>query len=139
MASSQVGSLAAAKSLYRSLLRAHARHLPAEMRQLGDAYVKAEFRLHSASYSKASTAMKPHQIQHFLTEWQQYLDQILLTAKAQESVSAGSPEHVEKSRSVFSFGGVDRGAEIAVGEATRGSFKKVEALQRIYASKELSF
>jgi hypothetical protein len=104
MASSQVGSLAAAKSLYRSLLRAHARHLPAEMRQLGDAYVKAEFRLHSASYSKASTAMKPHQIQHFLAEWQQYLDQILLTAKAQESVSAGSPEHVEKSRSVFSFG-----------------------------------
>ncbi len=34
----------AALSLYRALLRAHAKHLPLDMRQLGDAYVKAEFR-----------------------------------------------------------------------------------------------
>ncbi|KAG6010156.1 hypothetical protein E4U21_007633 [Claviceps maximensis] len=33
-------------SLYRRLLRAHRKHLPAEMRLLGDEYVKAEFRLH---------------------------------------------------------------------------------------------
>ena len=101
---SPLGSLVAAKSLYRSLLRAHARHLPTEMRQLGDAYVKAEFRLHSASIRKSSSSMKPHQVQQFLTEWQQYLDQILLTAKAQDSVSAGAADYVERSRSVFSFG-----------------------------------
>ncbi|KAG5957054.1 hypothetical protein E4U58_006306, partial [Claviceps cyperi] len=32
--------------LYRRLLRAHRKYLPAEMRLLGDEYVKAEFRLH---------------------------------------------------------------------------------------------
>jgi hypothetical protein len=32
--------------LYRRLLRAHRKHLPAEMRVLGDEYVKAEFRAH---------------------------------------------------------------------------------------------
>lgn len=32
--------------LYRRLLRAHRKHLPAEMRLLGDEYVKAEFRAH---------------------------------------------------------------------------------------------
>lgn len=32
--------------LYRRLLRAHRRHLPREMRLLGDEYVKAEFRAH---------------------------------------------------------------------------------------------
>ena len=32
--------------LYRRILRAHRKHLPAEMRILGDAYVKAEFRAH---------------------------------------------------------------------------------------------
>lgn len=32
--------------LYRRLLRAHRRHLPQQMRLLGDEYVKAEFRAH---------------------------------------------------------------------------------------------
>lgn len=32
--------------LYRRLLRAHRKHLPAEMRVLGDEYIKAEFRAH---------------------------------------------------------------------------------------------
>lgn len=32
--------------LYRRLLRAHRKHLPHEMRVLGDEYVKAEFRAH---------------------------------------------------------------------------------------------
>ena len=31
-------------SLYKNILRAHKRFLPHEMRQLGDAYVKAEVR-----------------------------------------------------------------------------------------------
>jgi hypothetical protein len=33
-------------SLYRRLLRAHRKHLPSEMRLLGDEYIKAEFRAH---------------------------------------------------------------------------------------------
>lgn len=32
--------------LYRRLLRAHRKHLPGEMRLLGDEYIKAEFRAH---------------------------------------------------------------------------------------------
>lgn len=32
--------------LYRRLLRAHRKHLPKEMRVLGDEYIKAEFRAH---------------------------------------------------------------------------------------------
>ncbi len=32
--------------LYRRLLRAHRKHLPLEMRLLGDEYVKSEFRAH---------------------------------------------------------------------------------------------
>ena len=32
--------------LYRRLLRAHRKHLPSEMRLLGDEYIKAEFRAH---------------------------------------------------------------------------------------------
>lgn len=33
-------------TLYRRLLRAHRKHLPSEMRLLGDEYIKAEFRAH---------------------------------------------------------------------------------------------
>ncbi|KAH8161385.1 hypothetical protein CIB48_g6873 [Xylaria polymorpha] len=32
--------------LYRRLLRAHRKHLPQEMRLLGDEYIKSEFRAH---------------------------------------------------------------------------------------------
>lgn len=32
--------------LYRRLLRAHRKHLPQQMRLLGDEYIKAEFRAH---------------------------------------------------------------------------------------------
>lgn len=32
--------------LYRRLLRSHRKHLPTEMRLLGDEYVKSEFRAH---------------------------------------------------------------------------------------------
>ena len=32
--------------LYRRLLRAHRKHLPTDMRVLGDEYIKAEFRAH---------------------------------------------------------------------------------------------
>lgn len=35
-------------ALYRRVLRAHRRHLPREMRLLGDEYVKREFRAHKA-------------------------------------------------------------------------------------------
>lgn len=51
--------------LYRRLLRAHRKHLPRQMRLLGDEYVKAEFRAHRE-------VENPVHIIGFLTEWQMY-------------------------------------------------------------------
>lgn len=53
------------------------------MKELGDAYVKSEFRLHK-------TATKPEQLHQFFVAWEEYLDQILTTARAQEAVSTGT-------------------------------------------------
>jgi hypothetical protein len=55
--------------LYRRLLRAHRKHLPAEMRVLGDQYVKSEFRAHQKIDN-------PVHIVGFLTEWQGYTQMI---------------------------------------------------------------
>ncbi|KAK4170206.1 putative mitochondrial acetate non-utilizing protein 9 precursor [Cladorrhinum sp. PSN259] len=55
--------------LYRRLLRAHRKHLPAEMRLLGDEYVKAEFRAHR-------DVENPVHLIGFLTEWQLYAQKI---------------------------------------------------------------
>jgi hypothetical protein len=54
--------------LYRRLLRSH-RKLPAEMRILGDSYVKAEFRAHRK-------VENPVHIIGFLTEWQLYAQKL---------------------------------------------------------------
>lgn len=55
--------------LYRRLLRAHRKFLPAEMRLLGDEYVKAEFRAHRE-------VDNPAHLIGFLTEWQLYAQQV---------------------------------------------------------------
>ncbi|CAM1507357.1 Fc.00g069980.m01.CDS01 [Cosmosporella sp. VM-42] len=56
-------------SLYRRLLRAHRKYLPAEMRLLGDEYIKAEFRAHRK-------VDNPAHLIGFLTEWQLYAQKI---------------------------------------------------------------
>jgi hypothetical protein len=86
-----------AVSLYRSLLRAHKRHLPLQMKELGDAYVKSEFRLH-----KKTT--QSEQIQQFLTEWDRYLEQILMTARAQDHARSTEGSNGVKGKSAFQFG-----------------------------------
>ncbi|RBR26656.1 uncharacterized protein FIESC28_00564 [Fusarium coffeatum] len=55
--------------LYRRLLRAHRKYLPAEMRLLGDEYIKAEFRAHRK-------VDNPAHLIGFLTEWQMYAQKI---------------------------------------------------------------
>ncbi|KAK2609032.1 hypothetical protein QQS21_002402 [Conoideocrella luteorostrata] len=55
--------------LYRRLLRAHRKHLPRQMRILGDEYIKAEFRLHRK-------VDNPAHLIGFLTEWQLYAQKI---------------------------------------------------------------
>ena len=52
-------------SLYRDILRAHQKYLPGDARELGDSYVKAEFRLHA----DASDSFKVQ----FERTWRDYL------------------------------------------------------------------
>lgn len=61
------------KPLLRALLRAH-RHLPSEMRALGDEYVKAEFRRHQHIDN-------PLHIVGFCSQWKMYLDALLADTK----------------------------------------------------------
>ena len=81
MSSSGASRMVALK-LYRSILRAHANHLPTPMRALGDAYVKSEFRLHKATTNT-------DQLSQFYTEWQKYLEHLQSTARARETVKSG--------------------------------------------------
>ncbi|VEU37437.1 unnamed protein product [Pseudo-nitzschia multistriata] len=74
-----------AKTLYRSILRAHKRYLPREMKGLGDSYVKSEFNMFKKVTNEG-------QLKQFYTEWNRYLDQLLQTARTKQSVSAGSLE-----------------------------------------------
>mmetsp|Transcript_28090 Transcript_28090/g.68403 ORF Transcript_28090/g.68403 Transcript_28090/m.68403 type:complete len:119 (-) Transcript_28090:1832-2188(-) len=75
-----------ALSLYRAILKAHKGNLPAEMRSLGDAYVKSEFKLHKNVESTA-------QLDSFFSAWEDYLNQIHKTARIKESsLSLGEKE-----------------------------------------------
>ena len=89
------------KSLYRSILQAHRQYLPAQMRSLGDAYVKAEFRLHTrqqrqpqqqpqrqeqqdsttATTTTAVVDITQEQLTTFRIEWEKYLSHIVSTGE----------------------------------------------------------
>jgi hypothetical protein len=93
-----------AVTLYRSLLKAHSKYLPAEMRSLGDAYVKAEFRMHK------NVTNQDH-LSRFYEEWYKYLDQIQQTARAREMLAVGITEDTRMKRDesqssdvIYSFG-----------------------------------
>lgn len=89
-----------ALTLYRSILRAHTKYLPQEMKGIGDSYVKSEFRLHKDVTS-------PEQLQQFFVAWDDYLDQLLATARARETVETGMLDKREDSSrksQLFEFG-----------------------------------
>lgn len=52
-----------------------------EMKELGDAYVKSEFRLHKTANVQQATM--------FLREWDGYLQQLCMTARARDAISGG--------------------------------------------------
>lgn len=75
--------------LYRKILRAH-RTLPGMMRELGDQYVKAEFKAHKSTDN-------PLHIVGFLTQWQEYLQQVDGGLWAQQTGAGGlTAEMLEK-------------------------------------------
>lgn len=53
-------------SLYRSILKAHGSKLPADLRQLGNAYVRNEFKLHK-------TVTHEQRLADFYQSWDEYL------------------------------------------------------------------
>jgi Complex1_LYR-like len=87
----------AALSLYRNILKAHKRHLPYEMKELGDSYVKSEFKLFKKVTDQG-------QLDQFYSAWNQYLDQMLQTARTKESIAAGSLDTTPDSTEAISFG-----------------------------------
>ncbi|KAM3518942.1 hypothetical protein MY4038_009938 [Beauveria bassiana] len=68
--------------LYRRLLRAHRKFLPAEMRILGDEYIRAEFRAHRK-------VENPAHLIGFLTEWQMYAQKLEGDAWIGEKIDEG--------------------------------------------------
>jgi hypothetical protein len=81
----------AALALYRGILRAH-RKMPSEMRLLGDTYVRSEFKLHKPVTDGA-------QLDGFFVAWEEYLNQMMTTARRRGAVETGvleSNESVEE-------------------------------------------
>lgn len=84
--------------LYRNILHAHKKYLPAEMRSLGDSYVKAEFKLHKNTTNTS-------QLNEFFQAWEQYHEQIISTARREESMAIGSLERSGGERTGLDDGG----------------------------------
>jgi hypothetical protein len=79
-ATRQASPLLPPLSLYRRILRAH-KHLPLAQRQLGDLYVKDEFKAHKSTDN-------PLYIVGFLTSWQDYLNMITSGKWAEGSMTS---------------------------------------------------
>ena len=99
-------------TLYRSLLRAHRQYLPTDMRSLGDAYVKSEFRLHAKKQpaegdSTTTKTTTPEQLATFCTEWEKYLHQITSTGeqmKGDNSINSSDSNLPTDETSTIQFG-----------------------------------
>ena len=70
--------------------------MPAEMKSLGDTYVKSEFKAHKNAKTEHLTA--------FFQEWDNYLEQIIVTARAKDSLAAGGGMDGGGVGEVFAFG-----------------------------------
>lgn len=105
--------------LYRSLLKAHRKHLPFEMRAIGDTYVRSEFRLHKNA--------KVEHLEGFFSEWEKYLDHLLRTARAKESLRMdhGDNSKTGKSDSVFQYGS-DLPSNLELSEEQRVQLQKLK-------------
>ena len=70
-----------ALNLYRRILRLHRQKLPFQMKEIGDKYVKEEFRQHK----EASTEF----VEQFLQEWKRYAS----TLEKQANVDTDADDH----------------------------------------------
>jgi hypothetical protein len=87
------------------------------MKELGNTYIKSEFRLHKSA--------KPEQAEQFFQEWEKYREQILSTARAHDSRSSGSLDDSSKTSSaVFDFG-MDLSLDVELSEEQREQLKQL--------------
>jgi len=107
--------------LYRRILRCHRKHLPAEMRVLGDQYVKAEFRAHQKIDN-------PVHIVGFLTEWQSYTQMVEGDAWKGERMEKGKVEKMsdEQVAQMYELMLSIREAEVEGNEAEVGARRAAE-------------
>ena len=92
------------------------------MRELGDAYVKSEFRLHKS-------ASKPEHLNQFFDAWEGYLDQLSSTARAKETVASGAldgPGDGPKKSQAFAFG-KDLPSDLELSEEQIAQLEKLRA------------
>jgi hypothetical protein len=76
--------------LYRAILREH-RHLPQQMKGIGDVYVKQEFDLHKG--------VKPGaQLDQFISGWNKYLQQMQKQRQVQGSFGVAMAEEDIKTK-----------------------------------------
>ncbi len=106
----------AALSLYRGILRAH-RKMPMEMRMLGDTYVRSEFKLHKPVTKEA-------QLNAFFLAWEEYLDQIMRTARRRDSVSSGTLD--QKDDAVEESFGQDLSSDLQLSEDQLAQLEKLK-------------
>jgi Complex1_LYR-like len=71
-----------ASALYRTILRAHKRHLPPDMLALGNTYVQSEFRAHRTATPAQATA--------FVDAWQQYYQDLMQRVQERERKERGA-------------------------------------------------
>lgn len=109
------------KHLFRGIMRVHRTKLPAEMRDLGDSYVRAEFRAHI----KAKTTEA--QWTQFLSMWEGYLAMLNPPAEASsQPVGLHVEQHAAVERDASSVGSVD-----AVRQVTEGLDTYMSPEQRL--------
>jgi hypothetical protein len=86
------------------------------MKAMGDSYVKSEFKLFKAVTNQG-------QLDQFFLGWNEYLNEILKTARAKESVSAGL---LDASVSNASFG-KHLPPDIDLSDEQKGQLEKLKA------------
>jgi hypothetical protein len=79
-------NVAALLAGYRTVLRVHRTRLPPPMRELGDQYVRTEFRAWAAA-----RAVTPAQWREFGDQWRRYVDMLLGVADSPEATSGDIP------------------------------------------------
>lgn len=95
------------------------------MKELGDTYVKSEFRLHKGA--------QPEQARQFLNAWQSYLSQTVSAGRAREAASVGSldatktiKENPAVETRLFQFG-ADLPADVDLSEDRAAQLLKLKA------------